>query len=126
MKPVTEIRIVWGWPPAILNPNRKAHWGRRGHARAQYRQDCRLSALCAMKRWRPAPPWNRARIDLVFYAPDARRRDEDNMVASLKAAFDSLQDAGLIGDDYYLTRGSVERRIDRQRPRVEATVTKHP
>ena len=43
---------------------------------------------------------------LIWLAPDARRRDEDNLVATAKPAWDGLVDYGLVPDDHplYMTK----------------------
>ena len=38
-------------------------------------------------------------VTLVWFAPDKRKRDADNPVATLKALCDGLADAGLVPDD---------------------------
>ena len=43
----------------------------------------------------PAP----VTADVVFIVPDNRRRDEDNLLASLKAAWDELVSIKLLADD---------------------------
>ena len=60
----------------------------------------------------------------VFFWGTRRKRDKDNALASLKAAFDGLVDAGIVADDVGLTHEPVEFRTSRDRPRVEITVTK--
>ena len=47
--------------------------------------------------------WKAANVQIEVTPPDRRRRDKDNLLASLKAAFDGAQDAGLIADDSGLT-----------------------
>ena len=57
-----------------------------------------------------------------FFFKTRRRRDRDNLLASLKAAFDGLADAGLVADDSGLIHMPVEQYIDRADPRVELVV----
>ncbi|HWL54289.1 MAG TPA: hypothetical protein VNQ90_17750 [Chthoniobacteraceae bacterium] len=70
-------------------------------------------------------PWERALATVTFFWPDNRRRDEDNAVASLKAAYDGIVDAGLIVDDNsrHLRREMPVFAIDRASPRVEIVVS---
>jgi hypothetical protein len=60
----------------------------------------------------------------VFYFPNDRRRDEDNAIASLKAAYDGVVDAGLLSDDdhKHMQRERPEFKIDRKHPRVELII----
>jgi Holliday junction resolvase RusA-like endonuclease len=68
------------------------------------------------------PAWVEATARVVFYAKDARRRDRDNILASMKPAFDGLVDAGILADDEGLTHAPVRIEIDRKNPRVEITI----
>ena len=47
----------------------------------------------------PKEPIRKARIDITFVASDKRRRDLDNLFASLKASIDGLVEVGLLWDD---------------------------
>lgn len=64
----------------------------------RWRNDARLIALDVVNRsgWR-APA--KARLTPIFYVPDNRPRDTDNLVASIKPLIDGLVDAkALVGD----------------------------
>jgi len=63
-----------------------------------------------------------ARVTARFFFKTRRRRDRDNLLASLKPAFDGLADAGLVVDDSGLIHMPVEQHIDRTDPRVELVV----
>jgi len=120
---VNLVIVNWGWPPAALSPNARVHWTARQRATFKYRSDCGLLNRASMGRWRPAAPWTRARVTLLAYAPCQRRRDADNLIASLKPAYDSLADAGLIQDDCGLTHDeNIFWHVDPKRPRVVAMV----
>lgn len=66
-------------------------------------------------------PWERVDVSVVFYYKTKRRRDEDNAMGSLKAAYDGIVDAGLVGDDdwEHMSRKIPEFRVDKTFPRVE-------
>jgi crossover junction endodeoxyribonuclease RusA len=68
--------------------------------------------------------WEKASVTPVFYFPNERRRDEDNAIASLKAAYDGIVDAGLLPDDdhKHMQRERPEFKIDKRHPRVELTI----
>ena len=93
------------WPPADLNPNRarKLHWTVLHRAAKQYRGDCYVEAVnlrnlrfrARLSRSLPPP----VTASVTFWMPDRRRRDLDNLLASLKPAWDGLVDAGLLVDD---------------------------
>jgi crossover junction endodeoxyribonuclease RusA len=44
---------------------------------------------------------DRAEVHLVFYPPDRRNRDDDNMLASMKAGLDGLADALKVDDSNF-------------------------
>ena len=60
----------------------------------------------------------------TFYFRDLRRRDRDNLLASLKAAFDGLADAHILEDDSGLVHLPVRIEKDRENPRVELEITR--
>ena len=47
----------------------------------------------------PETPYDLAHITITWVAGDKRRRDPDNLFASMKSYIDGLVDAGLIADD---------------------------
>jgi crossover junction endodeoxyribonuclease RusA len=88
------------WPDRRLSPNARLHWSKRPVKQA--RADGAKAAYEAMGGTSEARA-RLARMDLIplkvtFYPPDNRHRDEDNMVASLKAARDGIADALGVND----------------------------
>jgi len=63
-----------------------------------------------------------ARVTARFFFRNRRRRDRDNLLASLKPAFDGLADAGVVGNDSGMVHMPVEQYVDRTNPRVELVV----
>lgn len=90
--------VVLPWPPAILSPNKRPHWRALARAKASYRAACALSVLDQKV---PAPAWRQMDVRLVFIAPDRRKRDRDNLGASMKAGLDGLADAWRINDNRF-------------------------
>ena len=97
--PVTAISLKLPWPPKELSPNARGRWpGIK--ATIRYRQAAFILAMDARNRLRlkgPLTPPVTAYV--TFLAPDRRHRDEDNALASLKAAWDGLVRAGLLASD---------------------------
>lgn len=64
----------------------------------------------------------RVQIDYYFYCKDNRRRDTDNMIASIN---DALQAAGIIEGDHWqvLRIGSGDAEVDKDFPRSVITIT---
>lgn len=70
--------------------------------------------------------WNACRVEAEFFFRDDRRRDQDNAMGSIKAAYDGIVDAGLVNDDDYdqMKRGEPKFSVDRKYPRVQLTITR--
>ena len=66
-------------------------------------------------------PWEEMGVDASFYHETKRRRDQDNAMASLKAAYDGIVDSGLISDDdsEHMKRTPPTFELDKNNPRVE-------
>lgn len=90
------------WPSAKLSPNARLHW----RAKIGPKQDAkRIAAWTTIA----APGFAALRDDLrastgpvpvtiTFFPPDRRHRDDDNMIASFKAARDGIADALCVDD----------------------------
>ena len=103
------LTVTLPWPPAVLSPNSRAHWGRKAKAAAKARGDARI--LCQAVGIR-ALPWSAMAVSITFYPPDRRRRDADNMLSSSKAVLDGLADATGVDDSRWsisIKRGAPRR-----------------
>lgn len=88
--------IVLPWPDARLNPNARMHFRALAAVKKKARADACVLATVAMplKAKRDiAAIEGRIPIEVRFYPPDNRHRDDDNMIASFKAARDGIADA---------------------------------
>lgn len=122
------LTVIIPIPPAECSPNGRHHWRAKAAAVKKYRATCGALAIQAAQNapWTNSRPrWKRARIQAAFYVKTARglKSDADNRLASLKAAFDSLTDAGILDDDRGITHEPVTLAHDKDRPRVELTIT---
>lgn len=87
------MRVVLPWPCSELSPNARVHWARKAREAKHYRALAHLLTRKAL-----GPVWLKsARVGIEFYPPDNRRRDLDNMLASMKPAIDGI--AAAIGVD---------------------------
>jgi Holliday junction resolvase RusA-like endonuclease len=66
--------------------------------------------------------WRTATITVHWFSRTRTRPDADNALASLKAAFDGLVDAGVLADDREVTFAPIRFAVDKADPRVEITV----
>lgn len=98
MKPINSIAIYLSWPEACLSPNARAHWGRVAGAKKRMRAEAKLLVREVLGRARP-PMWKEAWVAIDAFPATRRKRDRDNLKASLKAAFDGLEDAGVVEND---------------------------
>lgn len=88
--------IVLPWPDRRLSPNARQHWRALAAVKKRARADaCTLATVAISLRDKRAIHDMDGRIPLTirFYPPDARHRDDDNMVASFKALRDGIADA---------------------------------
>ncbi len=115
-----QIKITLPLPPKELSPNARGHWAAKARATKGYRQWAWAEAVSTSggRRFR----WLAATAVATFYFPQRRRRDRDNLLASLKAAFDGITDAEIIADDSGLIHLPVAVTIDRDNPRVEISL----
>lgn len=123
-----EIKIILNLPVRVLSPNYTVGsiGGRfqKASATKRYRRITReaIEAECI-----ETMPWPSVAVHAVFYFATNRRRDQDNAMGSLKAAYDGIVDSGLVPDDDYthMKRGAPEFRIDKGSPRVELTISRN-
>jgi Holliday junction resolvase RusA-like endonuclease len=71
-------------------------------------------------------PWKVISVKATFFFKTDRRRDQDNAVGSIKAAYDGIVDSGLVSDDDYesMKRGMPEFFVDKANPRVMLEITR--
>lgn len=99
------------WPSSDLSPNKRQHWAAKSKAVAKYRDMCRTTAMLQSVRQRmPKGPWQ---VSMLFFPPDNRRYDMDNLLARMKAGLDGVCDALKVNDvDFKRTtieRGTAQR-----------------
>lgn len=87
--------IILPFPPSELSPNRRLHWAQLAKAKKQYRQAC-----WAVTKAKPIQPFNdgKLRLELVFYLPNRRSIDRDNLLARMKSGIDGMADALIVND----------------------------
>ena len=84
--------------PALpyVTSNTRGHWSDRAACNAEWRK---ATGQIAGQQLR-IPPCRRIRVELIYWPPDRRRRDPDNLVTGvLKPIVDGLVDVGVIPDD---------------------------
>lgn len=94
--------ITLPWPDKRLNPNSRAHWRQMASAKAAAREGARILTFGAMQSFEKTKAdyagLERISYIVAFYPPDRRWRDDDNMIASFKAARDGIAEAMGVDD----------------------------
>ena len=121
---MNSVTIELPLPHKNLSPNSRCHYMAKATATKKARRDARHASALAWYQWAIiAPQWAEATVQATFYFKDRRKRDRDNLLASLKASFDGLADSRLIANDSGLTHLPVKVDVDKKNPRVVLTVT---
>lgn len=108
--------------PKELSPNSRCHWSARYKATRAVLRMVEAKTREAMGTHAP-PRWKLARASATFYFRSNRRRDRDNLAASLKYVYDGFEDAGVVADDRDIIPMPPAIVIDRvRREGVEITV----
>ncbi len=83
-------------PARNLSPNKRLHHMALYQAKAAAKEEMYLRVL---EQGRPVAPYAEAHITITWVAKDKRRRDIDNLFASMKAYIDGLVSAEVLLDD---------------------------
>lgn len=101
------------WPKPPLSLNDRLHWRVKADKVKQARRDAGWAIRAAR-----LPRYQTVHVLLHYRAPDQKRRDLDNMAATLKPVLDALVDAGVIPDDDYRHVLSASSKIHEPDPRA--------
>lgn len=94
--------IVLPWPSPDLSPNARS---RTYHKKARATKVARREAWAiTLESKVKAPKSEEIAVTIAFYPPDARRRDRDNCIASMKAALDGVAEALGVDDSRFRLR----------------------
>lgn len=100
--------VTLPWPMKELSPNARVHWARLAKAKKSYRSACFWLAKEAKLQ---APAEGVIRIEMAFYPPCRRTRDEDNLLASMKSGLDGLADALAVNDSRFKVEWTIEEKL---------------
>ena len=109
-------------PPQQLKPNGRYHWRAKAAKVAQYRADARYAAMAAAYDCQQAEALSAATVRVRAFWPTVRKMDPDNLLATMKAAFDGFTDAGIWLDDREITFLPSLQDKDAANPRIEIDV----
>ena len=83
-------------PDRNLNPNKRQYFLNLHNAKRAAKE---VAMGLVLEQGRPAIPYAKAHITITWVAKDKRRRDIDNLFASMKPYIDGLVFAEVIADD---------------------------
>lgn len=78
----------------VISLNSRMHWSEKKRSQDEWK-----AAVYYLAKEAQTPGLSRARVQLIYVAPDRRRRDEDNLAPCSKVAVDALVLAGVLPDD---------------------------
>ena len=83
-------------PDRTLSPNARQHWSKSYKSKKEFKEE--VFWLCH-EQGIPPQPIDPAHITITWVSKDKRKRDIDNLFASMKSAIDGLVEARVIEDD---------------------------
>lgn len=89
--------VTLGWPSRALSPNARSHWAALARAKKAARIEGFYAATSGL-----LPDDVSVSIQVTFIPPNARRRDLDNLIASIKPHLDGISDAIEIDDSRWI------------------------
>ena len=101
--------VTLDWPHKSLSPNARKDRRAIAPIRAKYRSDCAILAKQAGLRF---PHLTEAHVRITFHPPCARKRDLDNLLASIKSGLDGVSDAMGVDDSRWeitIRKGEIRR-----------------
>ena len=94
---IKEVTIHLGHlPDSGLNPNKRLHWMQLAKLKKEAKEEAYLRCR---GEWWPRVPFETAHITITWVSKSKRRRDIDNLFASMKAYIDGIVFADVIEDD---------------------------
>lgn len=115
-----RVHIVLPLPPKECQQNSRCHFMAKARAVKKLREEaCRVTLQARILGDILAPWKERVEAEVYFYCPDNRQRDSTNLMGGLKAAWDGIEDAGLVKNDKQIFAGVKDMQVDKERPRCE-------
>lgn len=112
------VLLINAAPPESLNKQERMHWGERRRVRQRWKDEAAVAWLNAGR-----PRFHRPAVQYRVYYATHRRRDPDNVVASLKPVMDGLKGKAFADDHSgVVTILPPVIGVDRERPRVEIVI----
>ena len=120
----SEFKVVLPLPSKYVSPNGSHyHWASVAKSKKAYREMAAAQAGLERMTIKDFKPFAKPCVRLHAFYTSNRRRDADNLIASLKSGFDGLTDAGIWTDDHLITHLPPVMAVDKTNPRIEIVVT---
>lgn len=99
------IEFTLPWPPKELSPNARMHWATLARWKKKYRHACGMTALEQLGQAGKLSllETDNLTLTMVFYPPQRREYDRDNLSARMKSGLDGLCDTLKIDDKLFKT-----------------------
>ena len=120
--PSEPVTVELEWPHDALSPNSRNHWA----VKAQWTKYARdLAFVKFTEAVKVKPKWKSARYSVACVLAKGRRvPDDDNLLASLKAYRDGMEQAGIVSNDRRLhLEGDVVFRRDKSLSQSKVILT---
>jgi Holliday junction resolvase RusA-like endonuclease len=119
----TVFRLTLPMPDRKLSPNARTHWAVKARVVKAARDKGKWAAQKVLHDAGIEPPqWSKAHYFVAFFCSTAAKRDNDNLMASLKSYRDGIADSGLVADDCGMWPQGCEIKKDALNPRCEITI----
>ncbi len=115
-------KITLSWPPKQLNPNARVHRMQEYRVAKKYKAESFVLTKMANIE---LPKTDKLHLFVDFYQPDHRHRDQDNMEAAMKSAYDGIAKALGVNDRRFVIHPFVRDEIIKG-GQVTITITGHP
>jgi len=116
------LEITLDLPNSGLSPNARKHWRAKSKLVKEYREHACEQAMSAAYDQKVERPFETPVVLIKYWNRRKVRPDGDNIIASMKSAFDGFEDAGLFTNDRFCFYFPVWRLVDRKNPRVDVTI----
>ena len=90
LKRTNHLHVELPWPSRALSPNARVHWAVKRKATQAAKQYASAQTLHNLQGKNLPKTIRRISYRLTFLPPDRRARDEDNLVAQMKAYLDGV------------------------------------
>ncbi len=94
-----KIVVIVPWPHIYLSPNSRINWQAKSQISKRHRFNAKFLTLATVGCGNLAHPIDDyIEVQMIAHPRDKRKRDEDNIIASMKSSLDGIADALGVND----------------------------